>query len=139
MSYLLDTNVISEMRKRDRCNPGVVAWFDGVEVEDLFVSVLTIGELRKGVDSLARRDQDAAAKLNHWLCQVVIAFEDRILDVDSRVAEEWGRMNVSATLPTVDGLLAATAKRHRLTLVTRNTQDIARTGVSCLNPFEKNV
>jgi len=137
VSYLLDTNVISEMRKRDRCNPGIPAWLDGVEVEDLFVSVLTIGELRKGVDSLARRDAKAAAKLNHWLGQVIDAFDDRVLAVDTRVAEEWGRMNVSTTLPTVDSLLAATAKTHRLTLVTRNTKDVARTGISVLNPFER--
>ena len=135
MSYLLDTNVVSELRKRNRCDAGVAEWFRDVAADDLFLSVLTIGELRHGVDSLARRDRGRAARLNQWLHDVIDGFGERILLIDRPVAEEWGRLNVPTTLPAVDGLLAATAKIHHLTLVTRNTKHVERTGVQLLNPF----
>lgn len=135
MSYLLDTNVISELRKGERCDPKLAEWFGDLVSEDLFLSVLTIGELRKGIDSLARHDSHGASILNRWLQTVVEGFGNRIVSIDRTVAEEWGSMNVPSTLPAVDGLLAATAKVHGLVLVTRNTKHVARTGVSCLNPF----
>ena len=135
MSYLLDTNVISELRKGQRGDPGLAAWFGDLVSDDLFLSVLTIGELRKGIDGLARHDSRSASILNRWLEMVVEGFGSRILAIDGRIAEEWGRMNVPTTLPAVDGLLAATARVHGLTLVTRNTKHVSRTGVTCLNPF----
>lgn len=135
MSYLLDTNVISELREGERCDPGVTAWFSDLVSEDLFLSVLTIGELRKGIDSLARHDRRSASILNRWLETVVEGFGNRILAIDGRIAEEWGRLNVPTTLPAIDGLLAATARVHSLTLVTRNTKHVSGTGVTCLNPF----
>ena len=135
MSYLLDTNVISELRKGKRCDPRLADWFAGVVEDDIFLSVLTIGELRKGIEQIQRRDQKSASALNRWLGRLIDSFQDKILPVDRAIAEEWGRMNVPGPLPVIDSLLAATAKLHDLSLVTRNIKDIARTGVTCLNPF----
>ena len=135
MSYLIDSNVISELRKRDRADAAVRRWFDGVDDEELFLSVLTLGEIRRGIESIQRRDRARALALNRWLHALAAGYETRILPVDQKVADEWGRLNASTTVPVIDGLLAATARVHGLTLVTRNTRDVARTGVSFLNPF----
>jgi toxin FitB len=134
--FLLDTNVVSELRKGERCHPGVREWIRPVRSEDLHVSVLTIGELRRGVESLRRRDPPGARSIDSWLARLVRDQEDRILGVSREIAEEWGRLNVPDPLPAVDGLLAATARVHGLTLVTRNVADVSRTGVAYLNPFE---
>lgn len=134
--WLVDTNVLSELRKGARAAAGVRAWFDEVEDAGLFTSVLVVGELRRGVESLRRRDPRGAAALEQWVLRLVESFSDRVLPIDGAVAERWGRLNVPDPVPTVDGLLAATALVHELTLVTRNTRDVLRTGVRCLNPFE---
>lgn len=135
MSYLLDSNIVSELRKRERADAGVREWFAGVDDTELFLSVLTVGEIRRGIESIHRRDRARALALNRWFHALVTQYESRILSVDQKVAEEWGRMNALATFPAVDSLLAATAHVHGLTFVTRNTKDVARTGVPCLNPF----
>lgn len=135
MSYLLDTNVISELRKGDRANPSVASWFADVADEEIFLSVLTIGEIRRGVESVRRRDPDSAAALDSWLARLSEAHRGRIVPIDRPIAEEWGRMNVPDPLPVVDGLLAATASILGLTLVTRNTTDVEGTGVDLLDPF----
>lgn len=135
MSYLLDSNVVSELRKRERADAGVRQWFAGVDDTELFLSVLTVGEIRRGIDSIHRRDRTRSLALNRWFRALVTEYEARILSVDQKVAEEWGRMNAVRTLPAVDSLLAATAHVHGLTFVTRNTKDVAQTGVPCLNPF----
>ncbi len=135
MSYLLDTNVISELRKGERANPSVASWFAGVADEEIFLSVLTIGEIRRRVESVRRRDPDSAATLDSWLARLSEAHRDRIVAVDRPIAEEWGRMNVPDPLPVVDGLLAATARILGLTLVTRNTADVEGTGIELLDPF----
>jgi len=135
VSYLVDTNIVSELRKGARANAGVVTWFADVADDEIYLSVLTVGELRRGVDSIQRRDRDAAAALNRWLRGLPEGFGARLLPIDQSVAEEWGRINVARSLPVVDSLLAATAKVHGLIFVTRNTKDVARTGVHCLNPF----
>ena len=135
MSYLLDTNVVSELRKGARTNRGVARWFAEVSDEELYLSVLTAGELRRGIDSIQRRDREAAAALNRWLHGLVDSFGDRLLPINHAVAVEWGRMNVARSLPVIDSLLAATAQVHGLTFITRNTKDIAATGVACVNPF----
>ena len=137
MNYLFDTNVISELRKGKRCNPNVAHWFADVDEEEIFLSVLTIGEIRIGIDRIQRRDAERAATLKRWLKGLTDTFQEKILPVDREVAEEWGRMNVPNPLPVIDGLLAATAKKHSLFIATRNTRDIARTGVGCVNPFDK--
>jgi predicted nucleic acid-binding protein len=135
MGFLLDTNVVSELRKGRRCNPGVATWFAKVGPEEIYLSVVTIGELRKGIENIRRRDAPAADSLEKWLQGLVTAHRDRILLIDQGIAEIWGRFNVPDPLPVIDGLIAATAQVHKLTLVSRNLEDVARTGVACLNPF----
>ena len=135
MSYLVDTCALSELIK-PKPAPRVSDWFDAAPPETLFVSVLTLGEIRKGVERLGdsrRRDRIAAwleTALPDW-------FENRVLPVDAGVADEWGRLvaRLPRVLPAIDGLIAATALRHRLTVVTRNEADFADTGVPLLNPW----
>jgi hypothetical protein len=135
MSYLLDTNVISELRKRDP-DPHVVAWYSRVTSAEIFVSALTIGEIRLGIERLRRKDGARADLLEQWLRGLRASYGEHIINVDADTAAEWGRLNVPDPLPVIDGLLAASAKIHGWTLVTRNTADIARSGVALLNPFD---
>jgi toxin FitB len=135
VSWLLDTNIVSELRKGERANPGLKAWFAEAEEESVYTSVLVVGELRRGIESLRRRDMPSALALEHWLAGLTDGFADRILPVDQAIAERWGQLNVPDPIATVDGLLAATAIVHGMTLVTRNTRDVARTGVSLLDPM----
>lgn len=135
MSFLIDTNIISEVRKGARCNPGVARWWADVAEGDLWLSTLILGEIRKGVELARRRDQDKAAVLEAWLGEVVAGFGDRLLPVDAAVSDEWGRISAIRPVPVIDALLAATAKAHGLTLVTRNEADVAGLGVQVLNPF----
>ena len=124
MSWLVDNNVLSELRKGDRADAGVRAWFAEADERALFTSVLVVGEIRRGVESIRRRDPTAAVALDHWLQRLVQTFGDRVLAVDISVADQWGVLNVPDPVPTVDGLLAATAMVHGLTLVTRNIRDV---------------
>jgi predicted nucleic acid-binding protein len=135
VTYLVDTNVISELRKRDRCNPAVAAWFRSVEDAELWLSVLVVGEIRTGIEAIRRRDVRNAAALEAWLRRLVRDYGDRILPIDRAIAEEWGRMSAARSGSVVDTLLAATARVHGLTLVTRNVRDVAWTGVPCVDPF----
>jgi predicted nucleic acid-binding protein len=134
--YLIDTNVIAEVRKGSRANAHVKAWFTALDPNAILLSVVTIGEIHKGIEGLRRRDATAARALDRWLQKLLADHGERILGVDLAVAEEWGRLNVPTTLPVIDGLLAATASVHDLTLATRNVKDIARTGVPHVNPFD---
>ena len=134
MTYLLDTNVISELRKRNP-DPRVLAWYATVTSAEVFVSALTIGEIRLGIERLRRKDGTQADALEQWLRGLQASYGDRIINVDAAVAEAWGRLNVPDPLPVIDGLLAASAKVRGWTLVTRNTGDLARSGVALLNPF----
>jgi predicted nucleic acid-binding protein len=136
VKFLVDTNVISELRKGSRCDANVAAWFAAVPAEELYLSVLVVGEIRRGIESIRRRDAPAARRLENWLKRLVSAHEDRILPVDRRVAEEWGRMNVPDPVPVLDSLMAATARVNGLVLATRNVKDVARTGVRSVNPFD---
>ena len=136
MSYLIDTNVISELRKQDRANPNVTAWYGTVSNEDLYLSVLVLGEIRQGIERARPSDPDKANALDRWVTLVREAFGQRILPITVSIAEEWGRLNCARPLPVVDSLLAATAIVHGLTLVTRNLNDISGTGVACLDPFD---
>ncbi len=134
MTFLLDTNVLSEARK-PRGDPGVKGWMAGVSGRDLYLSVLVVGEIRQGIERLRGRDPDQAGVFDAWLRRLREEYAERVLTVTLAVAEEWGRLNVPDPLPAVDGLLAATARVHGLTLVTRHTTDLARAGVKLLNPF----
>ena len=136
MKWLLDTNVLSEVRKGRRCHPAVASWIESADAEDLATSVLVVGEIRRGIERLRPKDVAQARVLEKWLERVRVEFAGRILDVDERVAEEWGRLNVPSPVPVVDGLLAATAKIHGLTLATRNVTEVARTGAWVMNPFD---
>jgi predicted nucleic acid-binding protein len=135
MTYLLDTNVISELRKRHP-DLHVLAWYATVSSAEIFVSALTIGEIRLGIERLRRKDSAQADLLEQWLRGLHATYRDHIIDVDARIAEEWGRLNVPDPLPAIDGLLAASAKTHGWTFVTRNTTDLAHSDVSLLNPFD---
>jgi len=135
VTLLLDTNVIGEIRKR-RPHPAVTAWYATVSEDQLFLSVLVVGEIHQGVERLRRRDPRQAAVYETWLVRLRRDYGDRILPVTQDVALEWGRLNADRPLPVVDGLLAATARVHGMTLVTRNVADFARSAVKLLNPFE---
>lgn len=134
MKLLLDTNVVSELR-RSRPDPGVVAWFDALEAADVYLSVLTVGEIRQGVERLRRRDPEQAARIDEWADRLVASFSDKILPVDGRVARRWGELNAVRPLPVVDGLLAATAIVAGAALVTRDVGDLVGVPVDMINPF----
>ena len=133
--YLLDTNVVSELRRRDRGDENVMAWYASVSADELFLSVLTLGEIRKGIELIRDRDPGQADVLETWLRHMEQQHEGRILPVDAAIANAWGQMHYVRSIPVVDGLLAATARVHGLTLVTRNVQHVQGLGVSLLNPF----
>lgn len=135
MSHLIDTNIISEVRKGARCDKHVAAWYASIADDDLFLSTLVLGEIRNWVELARPRDPDKATVLERWLRQVETAFGGRVLGINNAIADRWGRMSAVRPLPVVDGLLAATAVTHGLTLVTRNDRDIAGVGAVVLNPF----
>jgi predicted nucleic acid-binding protein len=135
VSFLIDTNVISEVRKASRCNANVWAWYGSIEDIDLYLSVLVLGEIRKSIEQARRRDPRKAGALEAWLIEVDAAFGERVLPIDRAVTDEWGRMSAVRSIPVIDGLLAATARVHRLTFVTRNDADVAGLGAEVLNPF----
>ncbi len=135
MTFLVDTNVLSELRKQHRCNAGVRAWHQRARSEGLFVSVLTLGEIRRGIESVRRRDQASASALDRWHAALSARFAEQLLPIDAEIADTWARLNVPDPVPPVDGLIAATALVHDLTVVTRNIRDFDRTGARALNPF----
>jgi predicted nucleic acid-binding protein len=135
VSYLIDTNIISEVRKGERCDPNVATWYAGVADDEIFLSTLVLGEIRKGVELARPRDPDKALALERWLRQVEAAFDGRVLGIDNAVCDKWGRMSAVRPIPVIDGLLAATAAVNGLTLATRNDHDIAGLGAAVLNPF----
>jgi predicted nucleic acid-binding protein len=134
--YLLDTNILSEARKRQKANPGLSAWFATVGENELFLSVLVLGEIRKGIEQARKSDRVKVGALERWLEGLEETYADRIFPITDRIADRWGRLSALHPVSTVDGLLAATALVHDLTLVTRNVRDISRTGVRFLNPFD---
>ncbi len=135
MTFLLDTNVVSETRRRtpDR---NVLAWFDDTDQQALYISVLTIGELTKGIARRRRGDPRSAAGLEHWLRGIEELFSDRVIPIDTSIATAWCNLDAGRPIPVIDSLLAATAKVRGFTLVTRNVKDIEPTGVACLNPWD---
>jgi toxin FitB len=135
VSWLLDTNVLSELRKGDRANEGVRSWFASTGELEIFTSVLVVGELRRGVEQLRSRDEPAALAIEQWLNEMILSFSDRIVPIDEAIAQRWGRLNVPNPLPTVDGLLAATALEREMSVVTQNVRDFHRSGAKVFNPF----
>ena len=138
MNFLLDTNVISELVKSIP-NQNVLKWIDSVDEEKLYLSVITIGEIRKGVAGI--QDSTRQKKISQWLeVDLPNYFEDRILNIDIKIVDIWGQLqskNKAYTLPAIDGLIAATAKTHDLALVTRNTKDFIQTSIQILNPWDE--
>ncbi|WP_181773074.1 type II toxin-antitoxin system VapC family toxin [Amycolatopsis pittospori] len=138
MSFLLDTNIVSEARRRTR-NPGFARWWGGVSSSRLYLSVLTVGEIERGIHKLRHRgdrDRERADALADWLGGLTAQFSDRILPVTADIAAEWGRQCAPRKVPSIDGLIAATARIHELTLVTRNVVDMAGLGAQVHNPFD---
>ena len=136
MSLLVDTNVISELRKGSRANPHVLAWFMGVAEEDIRLTSSPWGSCGAVDERLRERDARQAGALERWLRQVMRDHAERILPVDYRVAEQWGRLTAMRSGSVIDTLMAATAQVFDLVLVTRNVKHVAWTGVSYLNPFD---
>jgi hypothetical protein len=134
VSFLLDTNVLAEIRK-PRPHPAVAAWYEEAGDDELFLSVLVVGEIQQGVARLRRKDPRQAAVYETWLGKLQREFTDRLLPVTQDVALEWGRLSAGNPPPVIDGLIAATAFVHGLTVVTRNVADFEPTGVPLLNPF----
>jgi predicted nucleic acid-binding protein len=133
--YLLDTNVVSEARKGQRINANVLVWLKSTDETDLFLSVLVIGEIRNGIERARATDPAKARVLEQWCIGLERQYGDRLLPVTSTIAEKWGRLSAVRPLPVVDGLLAATAIVHDLTLATRDAMAVADLGVRLLNPF----
>ena len=136
--HLLDTNVVSELRKRERCDENVSAWYARVSDDELFLSVLTLGEIRKGIELIRDRDPNQAVSLENWLSYVEQHYEDRTLPIDAAISDAWGRMYYIRNVSAVDGLLAA-AQMHNLTLVTRNVDHFLDLGVELLDPFSPRI
>ena len=138
MSYLLDTNIVSEINRRTP-NSGVLHWFDDTEETDLFISVITMGEIRRGIEQIRRRnqmdDERRAARLEQALNALRNDYRGRFIPISEEIAEEWGRMCAVYPNHPVDNLLSATARVHDMTLVTRNIRDVEIHNISCLNPF----
>jgi hypothetical protein len=136
LSYLIDTNVLSELRRREP-NAQVVAWMQARPRQSLYLSVLSLGEIRKGIEGVA--DPAFRQTLTDWLeVELRHYFVGRLLDIDETVADRWGRVQAASgrSLPVIDGLLAATALQHDLSLVTRNTRDFEGLGVRLINPWQ---
>jgi predicted nucleic acid-binding protein len=135
VKFLLDTNVISEIRKRDRAHPNVVRWVARTAAEEIGTSVLVLAEIRRGIELKRRSDPQQAKSLDGWFAQMRMRLGERVLPVDEPVAEAWALLGIPNPSPLIDGLLAATAKVHGLTLVTRNVADMAMAGVLVFDPF----
>jgi len=134
VQYLLDTNVVSEMRKTQR-NEQVLSFVDSVDASALFISVLSLGELRRGIEIKKRSDLVAAEVLERWVDGVERDYVDRLLGVDLATARMWGELSADRTRPAIDTLLAATAILRGMTFVTRNTVDVEGINVRVLNPW----
>jgi len=138
MSYLLDTNIISELIKKTP-HPSVLKWIDTIDNDKLYISVITLGEIRKGITGIQASERQE--KISHWLeVELPAYFEERILNIDVNVADMWGRLQSKKKgyiLPAIDGLLAATAHVNGFALVTRNTKDFIHTSIEMINPWEE--
>jgi predicted nucleic acid-binding protein len=137
--YLIDTNVVSEARKRDKANPGVMRFFDKARTNEdgVYVSVITVGEIRRGIELIRQRgDALQARQLERWLGSILKEYEEHILDFAHDEAQVWGRLRVPRPENAIDKQIAATALTHDLTLVTRNTDHFEGLGIRFLNPFD---
>jgi predicted nucleic acid-binding protein len=136
LEYLLDTNILSETRKK-KADAGVISFLEVADSSTLYISVLTLGELRKGVAKKQRDDPEMAKKLAGWLDGLELSFADRILGIDAATARLWGDWSAERPRPVVDTLLAATAMQRELTFVTRNIRDVQGLPVKLLDPWKE--
>ena len=135
--FLIDTNVISELRKGDRAHAGVLRFIRSVDPNYLYLPVQTLGEIRKGVEIIRlRRDIEQARRLEQWLEMITQSYADRILDFDQECAQMWGRLMAQSPQHPIDRQIAAIALLYEFTVVTRNVADFAGTGIRVLNPFD---
>ena len=137
MNILVDTNVVSELRRGRNAHSRVASWFAAIPPERVFTSVTVLGEIRCGIELVSRRDKPQADSLAQWYDTVRERLGDRILVIDEPVMMVWARISVPDVLPAYDGLIAATALLHGLTVATRNTRDYRRAGVQVVNPWEQ--
>lgn len=133
--FLFDTNLISELRKGKRCDSALLWWMKALSEEQAFLSVITLGEVRFGIELLRTRDARQSISLELWLENTILAYEGRILPVTEHIAEEWGKLRTIRNIPVADSLIAATAVCHSLTVATRNEKDFQNLGVKVYNPF----
>ena len=135
MPYLLDTNIISELRRREACDAKLLQWAKSTESERHCISILSLGEIRRGIETLRRKAPDQCPAFENWLDRLQNDYTSDILPISATVVDRWGHLMAVRTFPVIDSLLAATALVHRLTLVTRNTSDFIDSGVDLINPF----
>ena len=136
MSYLLDTNVLSELRKGVKASPKVRQWATSTVRSRHFISVLSLGEIRKGIELLRKKSPPQCAVFEQWIGRLQSDHDRDVLPITEAISDCWGRLMAKQNLPVVDGLIAATALVHDLTVVTRNTDDFQRSGAKLINPFE---
>jgi predicted nucleic acid-binding protein len=135
VTFLADTNVLSELRKRQLRDPNVQAWIESVGWDSLSTSWVVIAEMRRGANLIRRRDTEQGRMIDAWVDYTIEQLGDRIHPIDGPVAEEWARLGIPHPLPTIDGLIAATALVHGLTLATRNIRDFGDVKVQIINPW----
>ncbi len=137
MNFLIDTNVISELKKGHKAAPHVTVWFTALLPENIFTSVIVLGEIRRGIELVARRDKPQAEIFEQWYLLVRQRLGDRVLLIDEGVMTIWAKISAPNMLPAYDGLIAATALAHDLVIATRNTRDFRRAGARVVNPWER--
>jgi predicted nucleic acid-binding protein len=137
VSFLVDTNVVSELKRGRNAAVAVAAWFASVPAEQIFTSVVVLGEIRRGIERIARRDKPQADMLERWYAAMRHRLGSRVLPVDEPVMMMWSRISVPDPLPAYDGLIAATALVHNMTVATRNTADFRRVGVIAIDPWSE--
>ena len=135
MPYLLDTNILSELRRGPRCDAKVAQWAHSTRSDRHCISVLSLGEIRKGIENLRRKSPQQCPAFENWLLTLQADYEADILPITDAISDQWGRMMAQQTLPVIDGLLAATALTHGLTVATRNIADFENSDVAVVNPF----
>ena len=134
--YLIDTNVISELRKGSKCNLGVQRFFESIQSESIYISVLTLGEIRRGCENIRQRgDTLQASQLENWLEEITREYKNKILSFDDECAQVWGKLMSPHKSNPIDKQIAAIAMINQLAVVTRNVDDFRETGVQMINPF----